>query len=202
MNDLERFLEGDPGINSIKIVHRPIDTKQVALIATALLNNTTLTSLKLRNVGIDSEGAESLAKALLYNKSLKKLDISWNEIGSRGAALIANAIVHNTTLTHLYIGFHRLGDETEKILANAVSQNGALLDVVGLYDVQIYVERNRRGHRRCRDAIWTFLLISRNIPVLNRDVANMIARLLHSTRADHDWWPSLWSSFAKKLKSA
>lgn len=177
----DRFVTGDSSITSLDLHDKRIGLNRVTSIADALRHNTTLTFLDLGHNSFGPEGAKVVADALRYNKTLTSLRIDENYIGDDGAASFAGMLRHNKTLTNLRIGSNRIHNNS--ILQDAISENGTLLEVEGVPGVEQYLERNR-AYRRCREAIWAFLLGNKH---MYRDVRIMIARAIWATRDDPKW---------------
>eukprot|EP01113_Clastostelium_recurvatum_P049789 TRINITY_DN9285_c0_g1_i1.p1 TRINITY_DN9285_c0_g1~~TRINITY_DN9285_c0_g1_i1.p1 ORF type:complete len:855 (+),score=271.93 TRINITY_DN9285_c0_g1_i1:114-2678(+) len=83
-----------------------------SIVATALVNNTTLKTLGLSHNNIDSDVAVSFARTLVLNTSLQSLDLSYNDIHEEASMPLLNALECNVTLTRLAILGNPLADDT------------------------------------------------------------------------------------------
>jgi Ran GTPase-activating protein (RanGAP) involved in mRNA processing and transport len=93
-----------------------------AIIANALVKNTTLQYLYLSHNHISDEGVQSLVKILTFNNStLKDLDLGNNDITNNGVQYLAKMLETNKTLNQLNLSSNRIGDQGVTLLSNALT---------------------------------------------------------------------------------
>ena len=135
MGELSKHAEACPagalhGVTELNISGNNIGDKGIALIATALQTNTTMTKLNITVCNMSDDGAKSLARALTVNKTLQELFIGiigWNDVCDKGIiALISTALQTNTTMTKLNITECSMPDDGAESLARALTVNKTL----------------------------------------------------------------------------
>jgi len=108
-----------------------------AAFATALAQNSTLTSLRLDRNMLGPDGAKRIANALQHNSTLASLNLKRNGLGPKCAKYIAAALNNNQALTELNLKDNQIHDEGLKRIAAALSQNSTL--------TAVNLSRNRLG---------------------------------------------------------
>lgn len=97
-----------------------IDDEGASHLATALGDNTMLTSLNLSSNKISDPGIAALCEALKTNTTLTTLELSGNKIGSAGAAALAGLLAASPTLKNLDLrGNDSLGDDGRAAIQSA-----------------------------------------------------------------------------------
>jgi len=126
----------------------------------ALRKNTSLSMLFLNKNDIGDDGAKSLSDALRKNTSLANLDLWNNNIEDEGAKSIGDALRTNTSLTTLSLYDNKIGDDGVEALKVALSQNGSIINYLSTdYEIIQYGERNKRAHKKVKEAIIPILVI-------------------------------------------
>lgn len=98
--------------------------KGTSALATALENNSTVTSLCLSNSQlVGHNGASSLADMLVKNSTLTELFLGKNKLGKHGAAKLANGLAKSSRLVQLDLERCDIGDDGVSKLATALANN-------------------------------------------------------------------------------
>ena len=115
-------------VNGVLDLHaQNINDIDAGALATALQNNTALSTLHLYGNAINDSGAQALATALQINNKLSYLDLGKNTISFIGASALATALRTNTALSVLYLYNNiMIGDTGASALAAALEVNTAL----------------------------------------------------------------------------
>lgn len=88
-----------------------IDIYYFCLLASAILDNDSLTLIDLSGNNIGDEGVEDLCKVIPYNKTLTQLNMADNKLGDLSASELAGSLVDNTSLVHINLSGNFIGDE-------------------------------------------------------------------------------------------
>ena len=82
----------------------------VAVLADALMFNSSLQVLDLRNNKIGPEGGSALARLIETNTSLQRLDLRWNELGQIGGQSLLMALRKSHCLQSIELAGNRVPD--------------------------------------------------------------------------------------------
>ena len=94
-------------LSSLKILalnDNEISTVAASKIASAIMSNSSLEDLRLRNNNLMTSGIITIAKSLSYISTLKILDIHKNWITEEATDALSLAILSNTKIEQLYLG--------------------------------------------------------------------------------------------------
>ena len=130
----------------------------ICAIASVLKENTTLTQLNLADNCIFGEGLAELAKMLRVNTTLTHLDLAGNFLTNAEFLLISDALGRNAMLRSVSIG--KFGQSSDPFLGCLMQSNGAItqLKVGGMF-CEEFNGRNRRMHKRAKDALLAFNIV-------------------------------------------
>jgi Leucine Rich repeat len=101
-------------------------------IATALLQNTELTTILLNGNRIGPAGAMALAETLQMNGSLQEVGLGRNNISNEGAVAIAEALRCNETLERLDLSSNRLSDVGAMAILKVLTESNCSLTWLNL----------------------------------------------------------------------
>lgn len=91
--------------------------------------NTLLKTLILVGNKITKDGASFLASALINNESITYLDVSSNLFGVKGAGHMAKMLEINKVLRHLNIGFNQIKNTGLRSISTALRSNNTLVEL-------------------------------------------------------------------------
>ena len=117
-------------ITSLRIGHNPIDYTGICELGGMLLLNTTITSLNIRRTLISSNSVEVIAESLMKNTTLLSLELDANPIGNSGIDSIAKMLYENSTLQFLQIRGIKIDHIGAAYLADSLTHNQGLLKLV------------------------------------------------------------------------
>jgi Ran GTPase-activating protein (RanGAP) involved in mRNA processing and transport len=110
-----------------------ISSQGVAMLASALDNNTTLEGLSLCNNGITDDDVFHLTQSLSNNKfKLNRLALTSNEITDKGVQYLAEMLKTNQILTQLWLGFNKITDYGLELLMNVLTSHNKTLHILSL----------------------------------------------------------------------
>jgi len=111
-----------------------ITSKGASILASSLINNSTLKCLDLSFNQISDLGVRSLTEALLPNQncSLQILYLSKNMISDDGIKYLSEMLRTNHTLTDLWLSNNEIGNEGIKQLANVLAYHNKTLKFLSL----------------------------------------------------------------------
>ena len=114
--------------NSVVIADAFLGDDGCIKLATALKQNTMITTLDLRGNGIRSDGAISLGSMLKVNSALKRLYLEWNCLGiwDEGLKVIGDGLAINTTLETLDLRNNKIGGGAIVQLCGCLRRNASL----------------------------------------------------------------------------
>ena len=110
-----------------------ITSTGIAMLASALEDNTTLLGLNLTSNRLFDKGLHPFVKLLSNNHSnLRKLHLGSNRISNEGALLLAEILKTNTKLIILWLDSNRIDDEGVDFLADALIHHNRTLEELSL----------------------------------------------------------------------
>eukprot|EP01080_Neovahlkampfia_damariscottae_P007612 gene7612-11935_t len=130
-NFIEAELKKNP--NYLKLSYLNITSEDVKVLASLLLENSSIQYLDLTCNNLADKGAQYLANSLKSNKSLEYLNLSCNGISDEGGKSIARSlhesVGNNSTLKHLDLSMNKLGDDTAFIFSEVLEKNSSLVTI-------------------------------------------------------------------------
>ena len=120
-------------LTSLDLSGNSVGVEGAGLLASALLQNATLTDLSLANCDI-SEGCFSLTEALKENRFLTQLNLESNSLGDMSSAKILDSLSKNSALTSLSVGGNKFSSTSIMSLMGKAAGGT-------LYQLQVAIEQ-------------------------------------------------------------
>lgn len=109
---LAHALKDNTTLTELYASSHPLSLASVQLLAETLGSNRSLRSLCVGDSSLGDSGVEALARGVASSSSLTRLDLTGKGLGRRGAAALASALHSCSSLSHLVLNNNpQLGDE-------------------------------------------------------------------------------------------
>ena len=118
-------LKGTDPVDSLDFSNKRLGSASVAVIASLIGNNASLSSIVLAGNRVGSEGAAALAPAIAASSSLTSLDLEGNYLHAEGAKALVDGGAFKGSLTSLNLRYNDLRAEGAKALVDGGAFKGS-----------------------------------------------------------------------------
>lgn len=123
-------LSENSNLQTLDVSKNNLDERAAALLADALVTNTTLVSLTLQETGLNPSKMKKLKDGLAKNRAITYLDLSQNlGLGSPGAIVLCEALLENSTVEMVNLCKCQIDSKAGPTLADLVMLSRSVEDL-------------------------------------------------------------------------